>query len=134
MFDGESEEAELVFKYAAKIMNNQRDKEDDGFIHALTKRIDFGSEFDASSKLCKLMGKGIMGLLHGPLSHDAAVHVRNICDAKEMPLLETRFDLDTEQPVINLHPHPSALARLYSDLVDAWGWDSFTIVYENSGW
>lgn len=134
LFDGETEQAELVFKYAAKIMNNQRDKEEDGHFHALTRRVKYGSEFDASKKLCNLMSKGVMGILHAPLSPEAAIHVQNICDAKEMPLLETRFDLQTEQPVINLHPHPSALARLYSDLVDAFGWDGFTIVYESSTW
>lgn len=134
LFDGESEEAELVFKYAVKILNAHRDKDEDGLLHALTRKIEFGSEFDASKKLCKLMAKGVMGILHGPQAADAAEHVQNVCDAKEMPLLESRFDPHTEQPVINLHPHPSMLAKMYSDLVDAFGWGEFTIVYENSAW
>jgi hypothetical protein len=133
LFDGESEEAELVFRYATKILNKNRNEED-GLLHALTRKIEYGSEFDASSKLCALMSKGVMGILHGPLSDHAAVHVQNICDAKEMPLLETRLDPQNEQPVINLHPHPAMLAQMYSSLVDAWGWGSFTIVYESSEW
>lgn len=88
----------------------------------------------ASQNLCKLMKNGVSGIIHGPLSPEAAVHVRNICDSKEMPLLETRYDPDTTQPIINLHPHPEALAKLFADLVDLWEWDSFTIVYESSPW
>lgn len=106
----------------------------DGHFEAITKRIKFGSEFGAARNLCKLMNKGIMGLLHGPLSNSAATHVQNICDAKEMPLIETRYDPYTEQPVINLHPHPSMLAKLYFDLVNSFGWDSFTIIYESTAW
>lgn len=133
MFDEITEDAENVFKYAVEIMNNMRDPSD-GHLEAITKRIEHGNEFDASKNLCKLMNKGIMGLLHGPLSSNAATHVQNICDAKEMPLIETRYDPSTQQPVINLYPHPSMLAQLYSDLVNSFGWDSFTIIYESTAW
>ena len=30
----------------------------------------------------------------------------------EIPFIETRFDFDTKQPVLNLHPHPGMLCRL----------------------
>lgn len=134
LFDESTEDAENVFKYAVEIMNNMRDATDDGRLVAITKHIEYGSEFDASKKLCWLMKKGIMGLLHGPLANGAATHIQNVCDAKEMPLIETRYDPSTEQPVINLHPHPSVLAKLYFDLVESFGWDSFTIVYESTAW
>jgi ionotropic glutamate receptor len=133
LFDDKSEDAELVFKYAVQIMNNQRSSEE-GRLQAITKRIEYGNEFQASKAVCRLMRKGVMGILHGPVSANAATHVQNICDAKEMPFLETRYDPYTEQPVINLHPHPSTLAHLYADLVDAFGWTSFTIVYESAPW
>lgn len=133
LFDDASEDAELVFKYATEIMNNQRSSED-GYLQAITKRIDYGNEFQASASLCKLMRAGVTGILHGPLSANSAIHVQNICDSKEMPLLETRYDPDTEQPVINLHPHPSMLAKLYFDLVNSFSWESFTIIYESAPW
>ncbi|RVE50834.1 hypothetical protein evm_004583 [Chilo suppressalis] len=52
----------------------------------------------------------------------------------ELPHLETRWDYRTrrESCLVNLYPHPAALSRAYVDLVRAWGWKSFTIVYENS--
>jgi len=133
LFDETTEDAENVLKYAVEIMNNMRDPSD-GVLEAITKRIEYGNVFDASKNLCKLMNKGIMGLLHGPLSNNAATHVQNICDAKEMPLIETRYDPSTQQPVINLYPHPSMLAQLYSDLINSFGWESFTIIYESTAW
>ena len=81
-----------------------------------------------------MMKKGISGVIHGPTSAKAALHVQNICDTKEMPLLETRFDPYTQQPIINLHPHPEAMAKMFLELVEAWDWDTFTIVYENAPW
>ena len=33
---------------------------------------------------------------------------------------------------MNLYPHPTTLSKAYVDLVRAWGWRSFTIVYENN--
>jgi hypothetical protein len=133
LFDDTTADAENVFKYATQIMNNQRNKED-GQLQAMTKRIEYGNVFQASNSLCKLMSSGVMGILHAPLAANSALHVQNMCDSTEMPLLETRFDPYTEQPVINLHPHPYALANLYLDLVNAWGWESFTIVYEDAPW
>lgn len=73
-------------------------------------------------------------MIHGPTSPEAAGHVETICDEKEMPLLETRMDPYTEQPVINLHPHTDTLAGMFLDLVEAWDWDSFTIIYESAPW
>jgi glutamate receptor, ionotropic, invertebrate len=81
-----------------------------------------------------MMKGGISALIHGPTSPEAAGHVETICDEKEMPLLETRMDPYTEQPVINLHPHTDTLAGMFLDLVEAWDWDSFTIIYESAPW
>lgn len=33
--------------------------------------------------------------------------------------------------VPNLHPHWDLLSKIYADLVQAWGWTKFTILYEN---
>lgn len=52
----------------------------------------------------------------------------------EVPHLETRWDyrLKRESCLVNLYPHPSMLSRAYVDIVRAWGWKSFTIVYESN--
>lgn len=101
---------------------------------SVTKRIQYGNIFQASQNLCKMMKNGVSGIVHGPLSPESAVHVQNICDTKEMPLLETRYDPNTQQPIINLYPHPDMLAKMFLDLVEAWEWDTFTIIYESAPW
>lgn len=81
-----------------------------------------------------MMSNGIAGVVHGPLSPVSAMHVQSICDTKEMPLLETRYDPLTKQPIINLHPHPEVLSEMLLDLVEAWEWEHFTIIYETASW
>jgi ionotropic glutamate receptor len=33
-----------------------------------------------------------------------------------------------------LHPTPESLARVFIDLINAWNWQSFTILYEDAPW
>lgn len=100
----------------------------------VARRIEYGNPFQASQMLCKMMKNGVSGIVHGPTSPEAAMHVQSVCDTKEMPLLETRYDPYTEQPVVNLHPHSETLGKMFLDLVDHWEWDSFTIIYESAPW
>jgi glutamate receptor, ionotropic, invertebrate len=133
LFDDATENSELIFRYAVEMINNQRE-EQNGKLEAITKSIKTGDEFEASKNLCELMSEEVVGILHGPMASNAALHVQNICDAKEMPLIETRSDPQTEQPVINLFPHPTMLAKLYYDLVEMHSWESFTILFEDPSW
>jgi glutamate receptor, ionotropic, invertebrate len=100
----------------------------------VTKRVQFGNVLEASQSICKMMKNGISGIVHGPLAANSAVHVQSICDTKEMPLIETRFDYYTQQPIINLHPHPETLGKMFFELVEAWEWEEFTVVYESAMW
>jgi glutamate receptor, ionotropic, invertebrate len=59
--------------------------------------------------------------------------VNNICDIKEIPLLETRLD-ETFKHVINLHPTPESLGKVFMDLIKLWNWKGFTILYEDVPW
>ncbi|XP_037036365.1 glutamate receptor ionotropic, kainate 3-like isoform X2 [Bradysia coprophila] len=58
----------------------------------------------------------------------------NICDAKEIPYIDVNLDPNTKQPVINLHPHPEALAQMFVDIANASNWKGFTVVYESAPW
>lgn len=75
---------------------------------------------------------GALGIL-GPTSTESALHVRNVCDTKEIPLIETRLDAWSKH-VINLHPTPNDLARAFLDLISAFNWQGFTILYEDAPW
>lgn len=66
----------------------------------------------------------------GPTAPMVSVHCMNVCDAKDIPYVDFRWDADTRAPVINMQPHPDALAALLVDLISAFGWDGFTIIYE----
>lgn len=55
----------------------------------------------------------------------------NICDAKDIPYIDIRWDSHTMPPVINMQPHPEALGLVFVDLVKAWDWKGFTILYES---
>lgn len=95
-----------------------------------TATIGFGNEFQASRRLCKFLRKGVSAVF-GPLSASASSHCTNICDAKEIPYVDFRWDADTKPPVINMLPHPDAMANLFVELVRSFQWKGFTILYES---
>lgn len=72
-----------------------------------------------------------MAGVFGPTSPSSAQHCLNICDAKEIPFIDVRVDIETKPPVINMQPHPDALAIVFVDLIRAWDWKGFTILYES---
>lgn len=37
-------------------------------------------------------------------------------------------------PILNMYPHPTAIAELLIELVKAWEWNGFTILYESPSW
>lgn len=61
------------------------------------------------------------------------MHVRSICDAKEIPLIETTMD-GYSRHVINLHPTPEDLGKVFLDMINAYGWKGFTILYQDAPW
>lgn len=67
----------------------------------------------------------------GPISPSSSMHCMNVCDTKEIPYIDVKWDADTRPPVINMHPHPDAVAQVFVDLITAWDWKGFTIIYES---
>ncbi|KAG8227033.1 hypothetical protein J437_LFUL013820, partial [Ladona fulva] len=88
--------------------------------------------FRVANTVCQLLGKGVAAIF-GPSSDATSEDVESICDTMEVPHIETRWDLYQRRGTVllNLHPHPAALARVYADLVRAWRWKSFTVIYED---
>lgn len=72
-----------------------------------------------------------IGAIIGPQNTQSALHVQSICDAKEMPHIETRWDPVNKMSSINLYPEPLTLGKVFVDLVAVFEWKSFTILYEN---
>ncbi|XP_063613370.1 glutamate receptor ionotropic, kainate 2-like, partial [Penaeus indicus] len=82
---------------------------------------------------CTYLRAGVAAIF-GPQSERASAHVQSICDALEIPHIETRWDyrVRREHYSINLYPHPFSLSRAYFDLVREFEWTSFTILYEDN--
>lgn len=76
------------------------------------------------------------GIIIGPQWSQSVSHVINICDAKEIPYIDTNFDEDaaTKRSVINMYPSHDTLDILLVDVIKAFGWEKFTIVYQSSTW
>nr|QGW50663.1 ionotropic receptor 21 [Propsilocerus akamusi] len=124
---------EIAFKYAVEKINADNKILPRSKLHAEIERIMPQDSFHASKRVCHLMKTGVAAIF-GPQSSHTASHVQSICDTMEIPHLETRWDyrLRRESCLVNLYPHPSTLSKAYVDLVNAWKWKSFTIIYETN--
>lgn len=60
----------------------------------------------------------------------------NICDAKEIPYINTYMDEDavSKSTVLNMHPNLNTLTQLLLDYVNASNWKTITILYESPLW
>ena len=65
--------------------------------------------------VCHLLRSGVAALF-GPQSGTTSSHVQSICDAMEIPHIETRWDyrLKRDDYSVNLYPHPTALSSVSS--------------------
>ena len=65
--------------------------------------------------MCHTLSQGVAALF-GPTSPFTAHHVQSICDSKEIPHIETRWDYRAgnmrEQYSINLYPYPPTLSKV----------------------
>ncbi|XP_071450570.1 glutamate receptor ionotropic, kainate 2 isoform X3 [Hetaerina americana] len=133
LFHPADDRQEVAFRYAVERINLDRGLLPRSRLSAQIERISPQDSFHASKRVCHLLRAGVAAIF-GPQSGQTASHVQSICDTMEIPHLETRWDfrLRRESCLVNLYPHPTALSRAYVDVVRAWGWKSFTIVYESN--
>lgn len=82
--------------------------------------------------VCTMFQEGITAIF-GPQSPSTANHVQSACDNFLLPRIETTWDFRNKRGnyTVNLHPHPDILTKAFADLITAWGWDKYIIVYEN---
>ncbi|XP_011304729.1 glutamate receptor ionotropic, kainate 2 isoform X3 [Fopius arisanus] len=123
----------VAFRYAVEKINAIRHILPRSRLSAQIEQISPQDSFHASKRVCYLLNTGVAAIF-GPQSAHTAAHVQSICDTMEIPHLETRWDyrFRRESCLVNLYPHPTTLSKAYVDLVKAWGWKSFTIIYENN--
>ncbi|PNF30869.1 Glutamate receptor ionotropic, kainate 2 [Cryptotermes secundus] len=133
LFHPADDRQEVAFRYAVERINDDRTILPRSRLSAQIEKISPQDSFHASKRVCHLLRSGVAAIF-GPQSGQTASHVQSICDTMEIPHLETRWDyrLRRESCLVNLYPHPTALSKAYVDLVRAWGWRSFTIIYESN--
>ena len=85
------------------------------------------------TKVCGLLRNGVVAIF-GPQDSISSMQVRSICENFEIPHIETRLDYERDRTdlSINFYPHPFQLSKVYMDLIKAWDWKSFAIIYENN--
>nr|QHN69189.1 ionotropic receptor 8 [Sirex nitobei] len=133
LFHPTDDKQEVAFRYAVEKINANRAILPRSRLSAQIEQISPQDSFHASKRVCHLLRTGVAAIF-GPQSAHTASHVQSICDTMEIPHLETRWDyrLRRESCLVNLYPHPTTLSKAYVDLVKAWGWKSFTIIYESN--
>ncbi|XP_025421709.1 glutamate receptor ionotropic, kainate 3-like isoform X2 [Sipha flava] len=102
-------------------------------LDVVSKIVPLYDSFETQHFVCEMLTNGVSGVF-GPSAGDTAPIVQSICDYKEIPHIQTRWDINQKRGScqINLYPHPSTLAEAFIDLITALNWQSFTIIYENN--
>ncbi|XP_062125741.1 glutamate receptor ionotropic, kainate 2 isoform X1 [Drosophila sulfurigaster albostrigata] len=127
IYENTNPDLEKIFHLAIDKANEENEELK---LHGVAVAIEPNNAFETSKKLCKMLRQNLVAVF-GPSTNLAARHAMSICDAKELPFLDTRWDFAAQLPTINLHPHPAQLGVALMDLVSALGWESFTIIYES---
>ncbi|XP_018027547.2 glutamate receptor ionotropic, kainate 2 [Hyalella azteca] len=130
LFD-RSKMEEAAFRAAISAVNGGRPAASGGNLSARVEILPPGDSFIAARKACSILEGGVAAIF-GPSSDVSAAHVQAICDAMEVPHIETRWQyrLTRDPYSVNLYPHPATLSRAYVDVLRAQGWTKFTLIYE----
>ncbi|XP_030218183.1 glutamate receptor ionotropic, kainate 1 isoform X4 [Gadus morhua] len=126
---------ELAFKFAVTSINRNRTLMPNTTLTYDIQRINLFDGFEASRRACDQLALGVVALF-GP-SHSSSVSaVQSICNALEVPHIQTRWkhpSVDNKDTFfINLYPEYSAIARAILDVVTFFKWKKLTVVYEDS--
>ncbi|XP_068238713.1 glutamate receptor ionotropic, kainate 2-like isoform X2 [Palaemon carinicauda] len=133
LFDKGDIKQELAFRYAVDRVNHEKILGTRTKLRTIIEKIPPFDSFLASKRVCNLLRSGVAAIF-GPQSGQTSSHVQSICDALEIPHIETRWDyrLRRDDYSVNLYPHPSSLSKAYLDLVRLFQWKSFCILYEDN--
>ncbi|XP_066583373.1 glutamate receptor ionotropic, kainate 2-like [Prorops nasuta] len=133
IFDG-NELVQHAFQLSVKNVNkNRHTVEELSNIYLVPEIVNIDNDvYETEKKVCDLMSIGVTGLF-GPRDKVTAEHVESICDMMEIPHIEARWDpLKGGDITVNLYPQPETLGTAFYDLINAYEWKTFVIVYEES--
>ena len=64
--------------------------------------------------VCGLLDDSVIAIFGPQQSHEISPIVKSICDEKEIPNIQTRYDASQNRSAcgINLYPHPATLSKV----------------------
>ncbi|CAD7094020.1 unnamed protein product [Hermetia illucens] len=129
--DQRDSSTELAFKYAVYKINKDKMLLPKTQLVYDIEYVPRDDSFRTSKKVCRQMEYGIQAIF-GPSDPLLGPHIQSICEALDVPHIETRIDLDTsiKEFSINLHPSQHNMNRAYRDLIVFLNWTKVAIVYE----
>ncbi|CAG9818345.1 unnamed protein product [Phaedon cochleariae] len=71
--------------------------------------------------------------IFGPGSSIASPFIQSLCDAKEIPHIETHrdFEMNRNDTLVNVHPHPRVLTDFFIDLIESFRWKKVIVIYDD---
>ncbi|RZF41429.1 hypothetical protein LSTR_LSTR000143 [Laodelphax striatellus] len=122
---------ELAFKYAVYRINRDKTLLPKTTLVYDIQYVPKDDSFHASKKACQQVQEGVQAVF-GPSDPLLGAHIHSICDALDIPHLESRLDLDSEyrEFSINLHPAQTLLNNAFYDVIDFLNWTRVAIIYE----
>ncbi|KAL7644527.1 UNVERIFIED_CONTAM: hypothetical protein RMT77_005359 [Armadillidium vulgare] len=123
---------ELAFKYAVYKINK------DPSLLARTslvydiQYVPKDDSFHASKRACEQIFFGVQAIF-GPSDSLLGSHIQSICDALDVPHIESRLDLEPEfkEFSVNLYPSHDILNKAFQDIMVFLNWTKVAIMYED---
>ncbi|ENN75661.1 hypothetical protein YQE_07839, partial [Dendroctonus ponderosae] len=123
--------AEVAFRYAVYKINRDKNLLPHTSLVYDIQYVPMDDSFHASKKACDQVNKGVYAVF-GPSDPLLGAHIHSICDALDIPHLETRVDLDSDfkEFSINLYPTQNMLNQAFEDVMGFLNWTKVAIIYE----
>ncbi|XP_030751455.1 glutamate receptor ionotropic, kainate 2-like isoform X5 [Sitophilus oryzae] len=123
--------AEVAFRYAVYKINRDKTLLPRTSLVYDIQYVPADDSFHASKKACRQVQNGVYAVF-GPSDPLLGSHIHSICDALDIPHLETRIDLETDvkEFSINLYPAQNLLNSAFEDVMSFLNWTKVAIIYE----
>ncbi|XP_049872847.1 glutamate receptor ionotropic, kainate 2-like isoform X2 [Pectinophora gossypiella] len=92
-----------------------------------------GDLSSAETAMCGLLESNIFGIF-GPPNRITLEHIQSIADSLEIPHIIT-YPMEKQDRNwfgVNLYPYHIAYSQVFTEIIEAKGWDEFTIIYEGA--
>ncbi|CAH1132877.1 unnamed protein product [Ceutorhynchus assimilis] len=123
--------AEVAFRYAVYKINRDKTLLPHTSLVYDIQYVPVDDSFHASKKACSQVQNGVYAVF-GPSDPLLGSHIHSICDALDIPHIETRIDLESDfkEFSINLYPAQNLLNTAFEDVMDFLNWTRVAIIYE----